>query len=89
MNKGPAACRRASRSIRHRYQFPKMFLDPFGNKGNAEPAFFVVVVGATITRELDRRAHLFENLEIVVEAALGDADLVSTVCRLAGGLEVD
>ena len=50
---------------------------------------FRVKIRPPVTGELDRGAHLFENPEIVVETALGDADLVGAVGRFSGGLQVD
>ena len=63
-----------------------MLFDSRGDKGDAEPTVLIVIIGATIARELDGGAHLFEDLEVVVKATLGNADLVGTVGGFAGGL---
>ena len=60
-----------------------------GNEGDTEPAFLVIIIGSPVTGEFDRGAHLFENLEIIVEAAFGDADLVGAIGGFAGGFEMD
>jgi hypothetical protein len=66
-----------------------MFFYAFGDEGDAEAAFFVIVVCPPITGELDGGAHFLEDLEIVVEAAFGDADLMGTVRRGASGFKMD
>ena len=59
------------------------------DKGDAETAVFVVVVGAAIAGEFDGGTHFLKDLKVVVEAAFGDADLVGTVGGFAGGFEMD
>lgn len=66
-----------------------MFFYAFGNEGDAEAAFFVVIIGTAITGEFDRRAHFLEDLEIVVETAFGDTDLVGTVRGGARGFQMN
>lgn len=66
-----------------------MFFYSFGNEGYAEPANFVIIVGATVAGEFDGGAHLFEDPEVVVEATFGDADLVGAVGGGAGGFQGD
>ena len=58
-------------------------------EGDAEPSFFVVVVGAPVTGELDGGAHFLEDLQIIVQAAFGDADPVGAIGWFAGCFEVD
>lgn len=76
-------------SIGHGDQFAEVFFYPFGNERDAETAFFIIVIGAAITGEFNGGAHFLENLEIIVEAAFGDADLVGTVSGFAGGFKMD
>ena len=58
-------------------------------EGDAKPAFFVVVVGAPVTGELDGSAHFLEDLEVVIQAAFRDADAIGAIGWFAGCFEMD
>lgn len=60
-----------------------------GDERNTEPAVFVIIIGAAVAREFDGRAHFLKDLQVIVQAAFGDADLLGTVRRSAGTFEVD
>jgi hypothetical protein len=75
--------------FRHGHHFFDGFVGAVAEEGDAEPAFFVVVVGTPVTGELDGSAHFLEDLEIVIQAAFGDADPVGAVGRFAGCFEMD
>ena len=62
-----------------------MFFYSFGDKGDAEPPYFIVVIRTAIAGEFNRSAHLFEDLEIVIEAAFRDADFGGAIGGCAGG----
>lgn len=73
----------------HRDHFSQVFFHSPGDEGDAEAAVFDIVVGAAIPGEFYGGAHFFENPEVVVEAAFGDAELVGTVGGFAGGFQMD
>jgi hypothetical protein len=75
--------------FRHSHHLFDSFVAAVAEEGDAKPAFFVVVVGTPVTGELDGGAHFLEDLEIVIQAAFGDADAVGAVGRFAGCFEMD
>ena len=60
-----------------------------GDKRDPESPIFIIIVGAPIAGESDGRPHFFQHLEIVVEAAFGNADFVGAVGGCAGTFEMD
>ena len=61
----------------------------FGNKGNAEAAFFTIIIRSAVAGEFDWRTHFLEHFQVVIEATFGDADLVGAVSWRAGGFQMD
>lgn len=60
-----------------------------GNKRDAEPAIFVIIIGAAVTGEFNGRAHFLEDLQVIVQAAFGNADLFGAPGGGAGAFQMD
>ena len=60
-----------------------------GNERNPEPTILVVIIGAAVAGEFDGCSHFLEDLQVIVQAAFGDADLLGAVGGGAGTFEMD
>ena len=66
-----------------------MLFHAISNEGDAKTAFFIVIVRSPVPGEFDRCAHVFKDLEVVVQATLRDANLCCTIGGLTGGFQMD
>ena len=54
-----------------------------------EVTIFGVIIGSPATGEPYRRSHFSQNFEVIVQAALRDADFLCAIGRSAGALVKD